>query len=237
MCEMEDSSFRQRLEAIEERIESACERAGRERSSVELLAVSKTHAPESVAEASACGLSVFGESRVQEAMKKIPMCCGSLRWHLIGHLQTNKAKHVARLFDMVHSVDSLRVMEALEKSCAQNGKLMPITLEVNISGEGTKYGLAPADVCDALSRANALPHLEPVGLMTMPPFTPDPEKSRGYFSQLREMRDECEQKTGIPLPELSMGMSHDFEVAIEEGATWIRLGTILFGKRGSVWRP
>ena len=237
MSNIEEKSFQERLDEIESRICSACERADRERSSVQLLAVSKTHAPDSVAEAADCGLSVFGESRVQEAMKKIPMCSGALRWHLIGHLQTNKAKYVARLFDMVHSVDSLRIMEALEKSCAQNGKVMPVTLEVNISGEGSKYGLSPADLCDALSRANQLPHLEPVGLMTMPPFAPDPEKSRRYFRKLRELRDECEQQTGIPLPELSMGMSHDFEVAIEEGATWIRLGTILFGKRGSVWKP
>ncbi len=234
---MDESTFQDRLDEIEQRIATACDRAGRDRSEVQLLAVSKTHAPDRVAEASACGLTLFGESRVQEAMKKIPLCGGHLKWHLIGHLQTNKAKFVARLFDMVHSVDSLRVMEALEKACADCGKVMPVALEVNIAGEGSKFGIEPSAVADALIQANDMPHLEPVGLMTMPPFAEDPEKARRHFRALRELRDECERGTGIPLPELSMGMSHDFEVAIEEGSTWIRVGTQLFGKRGSPWKP
>lgn len=234
---MTEKSMQERLEDIENRIDAACRRCGRDRTSVNLLPVSKTHSPDKVGEAADCGLTVFGENRIQEARGKIPLCPGHLRWHLIGHLQTNKAKFVPPLFDMVHSVDSARVLESLEKACAACGRTLPITLEVNVAGEGSKFGMKPEEVQTAVSQANDMPHLEPVGLMTIPPFTEDPEKTRKHFAALRELRDQCEQRTGIPLPELSMGMSHDFEVAIEEGATWIRVGTGIFGKRGSPWKP
>lgn len=234
---MDSETFKERLTAMEQRIESACAKAGRERDAVRLLPVSKTHSPGRIEEAAECGLTVFGENRIQEAQRKIPLCPGHLRWHLIGHLQTNKAKFAAPLFDMVHSVDSIRIMEALDKACANSGKTMPITLEVNVAGEGSKFGMRPEEVNAAVEHANELSRLEPVGLMTLPPFAEDPEKTRRYFGKLRDLRDSAEQATGIPLPELSMGMSHDFEVAIEEGATWIRIGTGLFGKRGSPWKP
>lgn len=234
---MQEDTIRERLDRLEARICEACERAGRDRGEVNLLPVSKTHGPAKVAEAAECGLAVFGENRVQEARKKIPLCPGHIRWHLVGHLQTNKAKYVARLFDMVHSVDSEKVMDALEKACAANGKTMPVLLEVNVAGEGSKFGMAPEDLNSAVEKANEVPHLEPLGLMTMPPFAEDPEDVRRHFARLRTLRDETESATGIPLPELSMGMTHDFEVAIEEGATWIRVGTGLFGKRGSPWKP
>lgn len=233
---MEAEEFQERLQEIESRMARACRRAGRARKDVRLLPVSKTHSPETVAMMSEFGLSEFGENRVQEARQKIPRCPGHLRWHLIGHLQSNKAKYVPALFDMVHSVDSIKVLEALDHACARVGKLMPVTIEVNVAGEGSKFGVVPEETEKLILRANELPRIEPVGLMTLPPFAEDPLRTRPYFAKLRELRDKCEDRTGIPLPELSMGMTSDFEVAIEEGATWIRIGTGLFGRRGSPWK-
>jgi pyridoxal phosphate enzyme (YggS family) len=234
---MQKDSLYERLNVLEDRIQNACDRAGRERSEVHLLPVSKTRSPDVIAAATDCGLNVFGENRIQEAMAKIPRCPGFLQWHLIGHLQTNKARHAARIFDMAHSVDSERVMDALENACAACGKVMPILLEVNVAGEGSKFGMMPEEVVSVVERADGLPHVEPVGLMTIPPFANDAEKVRKYFRALRILRDKCEEQTGIRLQDLSMGMSNDFEIAIEEGATWIRIGTALFGKRGSPWKP
>jgi len=234
---MPEETMQDRIDRIEERIAAACSRCGRSRASVNLLPVSKTHGPKTIAAAAECGLSVFGENRIQEAQRKIPLCSGALRWHFIGHLQTNKARFVPPLFDMVHSLDSPRLMEALEKACAACGRTLPVTLEVNVAGEGSKFGMRPEEVPAAVEQADALPHLEPVGLMTIPPFAEDPEKTRRHFVSLRELRDDCARRSGIELPELSMGMSHDFEVAIEEGATWVRVGTGIFGKRGSPWKP
>ena len=233
---MEIQEFQERLGKIETRIAEACQRAGRARQDVHLLPVSKTHPPETVALVSECGLVEFGENRVQEARQKIPRCPSHLRWHLIGHLQSNKAKYIPSLFDMVHSVDSIKVLEALDKACAHAGKLMPVTIEVNVAGEGSKFGISPDEAEQMILRANDLPRIEPVGLMTLPPFAEDPEKTRPHFAKLRQLCHECQDRTGIPLPELSMGMTNDFEVAIEEGATWIRIGTGLFGKRGSPWK-
>lgn len=234
---MAENTISERIAEIEDRISAACERAGRDRSTVNLLPVSKTHPPEKVEEAAECAIDVFGENRVQEARVKIPRCPGRLRWHFVGHLQTNKAKYIPSLFDMVHSVDSLKVLNALEKACAKNGKMMPVMMEVNVAGEGSKFGMDPAGVSEVVRIANELEHIEPVGLMTMPPFARDPEDARVYFRELRNLRDRVQDETAIPLPELSMGMTHDFEAAIEEGATWIRVGTGIFGKRGSPWKP
>lgn len=177
------------------------------------------------------GFDVFGESRVQEARQKIPLCPGGLTWHMIGHIQRNKARDVVRLFSVVHSVDSVRLLEALDAAAAAEGKTLPVFLEVNVSGEGSKFGLPPAEMPAVLERSATLMNLDVAGLMTIPPFTPDPEDARVHFARLRELRDEWRSASGFPLEELSMGMSHDFEVAIEEGATWVRLGTILFGAR------
>ncbi len=221
-------TFTQRLENVERRIAAACEKAGRSRDSVRLLAVSKTKPPEAVREAADCGLRLFGENRVQEAQSKIPMCPNGLEWHLIGHLQTNKAKVAARYFQMVHSVDSLKLLQALE---AHAGTTLPILLQVNVSGEAAKFGMKPDEAATVIEAANQMQKCEVHGLMTIPPFSPDPEKTRTHFSALRQLRDRLQEETGTPLPELSMGMSHDLEVAIEEGSTWVRIGTDLFGER------
>ncbi len=223
-----EESFLERLEAVENRIMAACEKAGRTRDSVRLLAVSKTKPPEAVREAAGCGLRLFGENKVQEAQAKIPMCPSGLEWHLIGHLQSNKAKIAAKLFQMVHSVDSLKLLQALD---AHAGTTLPVLLQVNVSGEASKSGMKPDEVAGVIDAANQMQKVEVHGLMTIPPFTADPEKARSHFVALRELRDRLQEETGTPLPELSMGMSHDLEIAIEEGSTWVRIGTDLFGSR------
>ena len=217
------------LEIIEERIAAACEKAGRSRDSVKLVAVSKRKPAEAVLEAAEAGQILFGENRVQEAQTKISMCPPNLHWHLIGHLQSNKAKIAASgLFRMIHSVDSEKLLRALDEHAATP---LPILIQVNISGEGSKSGCSPDEAAALIDAANACSQVEVHGLMTIPPFTPDPEKARGVFSNLRKLRDELQETTGTPLPELSMGMSHDFEIAIQEGATFIRVGTDIFGGR------
>jgi pyridoxal phosphate enzyme (YggS family) len=221
-------TFEQRLEKVELRIAAACERAGRPRDSVRLLAVSKTKPPEAIREAADCGLRLFGENKVQEAQSKIPMCPAGLEWHLIGHLQSNKAKVAANLFQMIHSVDSQKLLQALEAHAAT---ALPVLLQVNVSNEVSKSGMMPGEVAEVIEDANRMQKVEVHGLMSIPPFTADPEKARAHFSALRELRDRMQEETGTPLPELSMGMSHDLEVAIEEGSTWVRIGTDLFGSR------
>jgi len=221
-------TFAQRLETVERRIAAACEKAGRPRDAVRLLAVSKTKPPEAVREAIGCGLRLFGENRVQEAQSKIPMCPAGLEWHLIGHLQSNKAKVAVRYFQMIHSVDSLKLLQALETHAATT---LPVLLQVNVSGEAAKFGMKPEEVAGVIAAANQMQKCEVHGLMTIPPFSPDSEKTRAHFSNLRNLRDRLQDETGTPLPELSMGMSHDLEVAIAEGSTWVRIGTDLFGSR------
>ncbi|MBN2161576.1 MAG: YggS family pyridoxal phosphate-dependent enzyme [Pontiellaceae bacterium] len=221
-------SFAERLEMVEQRIAAACKKAGRPRDSVRLLAVSKTKPAEAVQEAAACGLRLFGENKVQEAQLKVPVCPPNLEWHLIGHLQSNKARIAANLFHMIHSIDSVKLMEALDSHAAT---ALPILLQVNVSGESSKSGMRPEEVADAVEAANRMSKVEVHGLMTIPPFTPDPEKARTHFIALRELRDRIQVETGTPLSELSMGMSHDLEIAIEEGSTWVRIGTDLFGAR------
>lgn len=220
-----------RLARLEERIAAACARAGRPREAVTLVAVSKTHPPETVAEAASLGLRVFGENKVQEARAKIPECPSHLSWHLVGHLQSNKAKPAAELFEVIHSVDSEKLVRLLDAAADDAGRSLKILLEVNVSGESSKFGLHPDAVRPVLEVANACPRLIVGGLMTMAPFAPEPEKARPYFAKLRELRDRLARETGTPLEELSMGMSGDFEPAIEEGATLIRIGTLLFGER------
>ena len=174
---------------------------------------------------------IFGESKVQEAKAKIPSCPGRLRWHLVGHLQSNKCRDAVGLFEMVQSVDSLHLAEELNKRADQAAKTLPVLLEVNAAGEASKFGYRPEQLLVDLARINALPRLEIHGLMTVPPWTPEPEKVRPVFRQLRELKVSCEQILGAPLPHLSMGMSGDFEAAIEEGSTMVRVGTALFGVR------
>jgi pyridoxal phosphate enzyme (YggS family) len=221
------------LQRVHERIAAACARAGRDAASVKLLAVTKTQPPEVVRQAADLGLTLFGENKVQEAKAKIPLCPSRLRWHMIGHLQTNKCRDAVELFEMIQGVDSLHVAEELNKRAEQAAKTVPILLEVNIVGEGSKFGYKPEQLVAELQALNALPRLEIHGLMTIPPWTPLPERVRPVFRRLRELKTACEQALGAPLPELSMGMTGDFEVAIEEGATMVRIGTALFGERRS----
>lgn len=219
------------LATIQQRIRSACDRADREPNSVTLLAVTKTHPPATVKAAADLGLSVFGENKVQEAKAKIPLCPGKTRWHFIGHLQSNKCRDAVELFEMIESVDSLSLAQEINKRAEQAAKRMPILLEVNVAGEASKFGYAPARLLAELKEINALSRLDIQGLMTVPPWTAEPEKARPHFERLRKLKLECEQNLRAPLPHLSMGMSGDFEIAIEEGATIVRVGTALFGPR------
>lgn len=224
-------SLAENLDSIQQRIRAACHRAGRAEDSVALLAVSKTHPPETITAAAGLGLALFGENKVQEAKAKIPLCPGRLRWHFIGHLQSNKCREAVELFSMIESVDSLALAQEINKRAAAAAKTMPILLEVNVAGEASKFGYPPERLLAELESINALPRLEIHGLMAVPPWTPVAENSRPHFVRLRELKQQAEAVLGAPLPHLSMGMSGDFEVAIEEGATIVRVGTALFGER------
>jgi pyridoxal phosphate enzyme (YggS family) len=224
-------SLADNLGVLQERIHAACARAGRDPASVTLLAVTKSHSPETVAASAQLGLSLFGENKVQEARAKIPLCPGKCHWHFIGHLQSNKCREAVELFEMIQSVDSLSLAQEIARRAEQAAKTMPILLEVNVAGEASKSGCAPDKLLVELEAINRLPRIEIHGLMAVPPWSAEPEQSRPHFRRLREMKARCEQILGAPLPHLSMGMSGDFEVAIEEGATLIRIGTALFGPR------
>jgi hypothetical protein len=219
------------LNRIRERMNAACARAGRAPEAVTFQPVSKGQPPEAIRAAAALGLTCFGENRVQEAKVKIGQCPGNLRWHLIGHLQSNKCRDAVHFFEMIQSVDSLALAEEIDKWADKSAKTMPILIEVNVAGESSKFGYPPEQLLAELLHINALPKIEIHGLMTVAPWAADPEKVRPVFRRLRELKTECEQILGAPLPHLSMGMSGDFEVAIEEGATIIRLGTAFFGPR------
>ena len=177
------------------------------------------------------GQILFGENRVQEAKAKIPLCPGHLRWHMIGHLQSNKCRDAVQLFEMIESVDSLALAREIDKWAEKSARTMPILLEVNLAGEATKFGYKAEQLLAELKQINALRKIEIHGLMAVPPWTLEPEKVRPLFRQLRELKGQCENILGAPLPHLSMGMSGDFEAAIEEGATIVRIGTLLFGPR------
>jgi pyridoxal phosphate enzyme (YggS family) len=223
---------------IRERMAQAARRAGREPGEVGLMAVSKTHTASAILEAIAAGQTLFGENRVQEfAAKRDEVLAHSRlgRFHLIGHLQTNKAARAAELFDAVDSVDSLRLAERLNEAAARLGKRLDVLIEINVGGEAAKSGLDPAsDELGKLLEAQVrLTNLTIRGCMTVPPFTEDPEGARGCFRRLRELRDRLRAQSGLALAELSMGMSHDFEVAIEEGSTCVRVGTAIFGARSA----
>ncbi len=220
-----------RLNALRERVTAACSRAGRAPHEVRIAAVSKTFGPNDVSALAQAGQTVFGESRVQEARQKIPLCPGHLEWHMVGHLQRNKVKDILPWCTLLHSADSLELLERLDTACEASGRSLAVLLEVNLAGESSKYGFAAEEIPGILERAGAWIRLDVIGLMTLPPFHEDPERSRQYFRRLRELRDHARATSGFDLPELSMGMSNDFEVAIEEGATWIRPGTLLFRRR------
>ncbi len=223
-------TIRDRLERVRARMAAAALRSGRPADAVRLVAVSKTMPPEAVREAVAAGVRMLGENRVQEAREKIAACPGLAAWHLIGHLQSNKAKLAVGLFDLIQSLDSLHLAEELDRQGRALGKRVRCLVQVNVGEEAQKSGADEAEVRPLLTRAASLPHLAVEGLMAIPPFLPDPEAVRPFFRRLRLLRDRLTTE-GFPLAELSMGMTHDFEVAIEEGATMVRVGTAIFGTR------
>jgi pyridoxal phosphate enzyme (YggS family) len=221
------------LEDVRRRIAGACGRSGRDPSTVALVAVSKTFPAERVREMLACGQTLFGENRVQEALQKIPLVGHGARWHLVGHLQRNKARHAVGAFELIHSVDDLELARELGHRAAAAARVQPILIEVNVAREASKAGADEGDLPALLDSVAGLAHLDLRGLMCIPPPVDDPERARGSFARLRELRDGATHRIGRPLPELSMGMSDDFEVAVEEGATLLRVGRALFGERPS----
>ncbi len=225
--------IKQNLEEINRRLNDAARRAGREPAEIRLVAVTKTVSPERLQEALAAGQSLFGENYVQEAKTKIASLRPDLTWHFIGHLQSNKARVAVELFDLIHSVDRLSLAQALEQAASRQGKVQNILLQVNLAGEESKSGTAPANAQALLLAISQMPHLRVLGLMTMPPWFDEPERVRPYFKELRELRDRLRRLKLVEgdLPELSMGMTGDFEVAVAEGATLVRIGTAIFGRR------
>lgn len=225
-----------RFSQIRQRVEAAAERSGRPRSSVRIIAVSKYRTVEEIEEALRAGVTEIAENRVQEADRKHPLLKDKkLIWHLVGHLQGNKANRAVQMFDWIHSLDSVKLAERIDRLAAEIGKRQRVLVQVDLAGEEAKSGLPAAGLFEDLEQMGKLEHLNVEGFMVLPPFLSDTEDVRPYFSRLRDLRDEA-RKRGIfagPLAELSMGMTHDFEVAIEEGATMVRIGTALFGERPS----
>ena len=223
-------TIRERLTAVRRRIEAAAGRSGRAAESVTLVAVSKTMPVEAVRAAVAAGATILGENRVQEARDKIEALAGAAEWHLIGHLQTNKVKLAVGLFERIHSLDSIRLAHELERHAVEAGRRVRCLVQVNVGDEAQKNGASEDEVRPLLEATNGMPHILVEGLMAIPPFLSDPEAVRPYFRRLRALRDDL-ASDGFSLPDLSMGMTQDFEVAIEEGATLVRVGTAIFGPR------
>ena len=238
VCRM-SAGVDERLAEVRERMAEAARKAGRKPEGIELVAVTKTHPPEALQEALAAGQTVFGEKRVQEARAKMPLVSSRARWHFIGHLQKNKVRQALPVFEMLHSIDCLELARDVQRIADEDGQRPRVLLEVNVAGEGSKFGFKPAALEAQLETLIAeMPRLEVLGLMAIPPFAPKAEDSRRYFAMLREVRDGLQVKLRVGLPELSMGMSGDYEVAIEEGATLVRVGTAIFGERkGKTWKP
>ncbi len=231
-------SLEERLARVQEKVAAAAARAGRAAEDVELVAVSKTHPPDALRAVAEAGQTLFGESRVQEARAKIPLLPSRLRWHFIGHLQKNKVRAALSLFELFHGVDSLELAQQFHRIADEEGQRPRVLLEVNVAGEATKFGFLPDRLEAQAEELLALNRLEIVGLMAMAPFAPEAEHSRPYFQRLRDLRDRLQASAGIGLPHLSMGMSGDYEVAIEEGATIVRVGSAIFGTRtGKKWSP
>jgi pyridoxal phosphate enzyme (YggS family) len=222
-------SIAENLDAVRAQIASAAARSGRDASEIKLIAVSKTHPSAVLGEAIAAGISVFGENKVKEAEGKIlEIGRTAAEWHLIGHLQSNKARKAVQFFDVIHSVDSVDIAQRLERICAEEGReSLPVLIQVDLAGEETKSGIPESELPELIDHLKSHERLNLIGLMILPPFFDDPEATRPYFKHLREIRDQL-----VPDGELSMGMSNDFEVAIEEGATMVRVGTAIFGGRG-----
>ena len=224
------SSVRENLLRVRERIERAAQKAGRDPKEINLVAVSKTVEVARIKEAIEAGVSILGENYVQEAQGKIEAIGRPVSWHFIGHLQSNKARYAVRLFDVVHSTDSIPLAEELNRRAEQEDRVIKVMIEVNLSKEATKFGTDEERVSNLAKRIQELPHLSLEGLMTMPPYFDSPEMSRPYYTALRELKERM-GKEAIPMQALSMGMSNDFEIAIQEGATYVRIGTAIFGPR------
>jgi PLP dependent protein len=231
------SGLRTRLQDVHNRIEEAAKRSGRVKSDIRLIAISKTHPVEILQEAITLGVTELGENRVQEAESKIQALGNQARWHMVGHLQANKARKAIKLFDVIHSLDSIDLAERLNDICEQEGRRsqFSVLLQVDLGLEATKSGIAEEELATLAERTSELTHLKLEGLMTLPPFFDEPEKARPYFAKLRKLRDNLAKEGffGERPGELSMGMTNDFEVAIAEGATMVRVGTAIFGERGT----
>jgi hypothetical protein len=224
------ASIKENFLKVKERIERAAQRAGRNPAEIKLVAISKTVEATRIKEAIEAGASILGENYVQEAQKKIEEVGQSVSWHFIGHLQSNKAKYAVSLFDMIHSLDSFPLAEALNRRAEHEHRILKVLIEVKLSEEATKFGIDEERLLTFAKGVLQQSHLSLEGLMTMPPYFDSPEKSRPYYIRLREFQERM-VKGGIPMEELSMGMSNDFEIAIEEGATFVRVGTAIFGPR------
>ena len=227
-------SIAENLEGVRKQIAHAAAKAGRAVDEIELVAITKTHPPEKVREAVEAGQTLFGESRVQEARVKIPELPSNLHWHFVGHLQKNKVRHALPLFELFHSVDSLALAQEMDRIAADEGMRPRVLLEINVAGEGSKFGFAPNNLRDQMEALLALQRLSILGLMSIPPLADKAEASRTYFLQLRELRDRLQTEFHVDLPQLSMGMTNDYSVAVEEGATLVRVGTAIFGERSKI---
>ena len=225
------SATSENLERVHDQIADAARKSGRSRDAIDLVAISKTHDAEHLREAVEAGQTLFGESRVQEARAKIPDLPSNLRWHFVGHLQKNKVRHALPLFEMFHGIDSLDLAREIDRIAEEEGLEPRVLLQVNVAGEGSKFGFQPNKLRQELEPLLALSRLSIEGLMTIPPLAEEAESSRKFFVQLRELRDDLEKQFNLKLPQLSMGMTNDFAVAVEEGATLVRVGTAIFGER------
>jgi PLP dependent protein len=219
------------LERVRSQIAEAAKKSGRLPDDVDLVAITKTHPAEKVREAVEAGQKLFGESRVQEARGKIPELPSNLRWHFVGHLQKNKIRRALPLFELLHSVDSLALAEQVQRIADEDGMHPRVLLEVNVSGEGSKFGFSPDKLFSEMESLLAFSRLSILGLMTIPPIAKEPEPSRKYFVALRELRDRVQSEFHVDLAQLSMGMTQDYAIAVEEGATLVRVGTAIFGER------
>jgi pyridoxal phosphate enzyme (YggS family) len=225
------SSIAENLDLVREQLAQAAAKSGRSANDVELVAISKTHDAEKVREAIEAGQTLFGESRVQEARVKIPELPSNLRWHFVGHLQKNKIRQALPLFEMIHSIDSIALAKDTNRIAEEDGLHPRVLLEVNVAGEGSKFGFHPDKLRSEIESLLALSRLSILGLMTIPPIAEEAKASRKYFVQLRELRDSLQTEFHVDLAQLSMGMTQDYVVAVEEGATLVRVGTAIFGER------
>jgi pyridoxal phosphate enzyme (YggS family) len=224
-------SIAENLERVCEQIAQAAAKAGRAIDEIEVVAITKTHPAEKVREAFEAGQTLFGESRVQEARAKIPELPSNLRWHFVGHLQKNKIRYALPLFELFHGVDSLALAQEINRIAADEGMHPRVLLEVNVAGEGSKFGFSPDTLRQQMEELLALQRLSILGLMTIPPLADKAEASRRYFVELRQLRDRLQTEFHVDLPQLSMGMTQDFPIAVEESATLVRVGTAIFGER------